>query len=208
MQPKTCQNRHVSETSDLRQRIVDAATEVLREHGPKRLTQPEVARVLGIRQSHLTYYFPRRADLLMALADRFLEHVAHDLGQIGDGKQRAEAVWLAVNRSITDPGAMRSFLGLLIEAEQDPTLRELLAAHTEQFVGLVAGELGRSPSDADVRLGLAALRGIALDGLLHRRPHSARAALAMGKRLGLTQRPPKSTAPKPASASARRGRSR
>ncbi|HEY6728540.1 MAG TPA: TetR/AcrR family transcriptional regulator [Polyangiaceae bacterium] len=208
MKPKTCQNRPVSEPSGLRQRIVDAAIEVLREHGAKRLTQPEVAKLLGIRQSHLTYYFPRRADLLMALADRFLEHMAQDLGQIAEGKQRAEAVWLAVNRSITAPGAMRSFLGLLIEAERDPTLRELLAAHTEQFVGLVARELGRSPADADVRLGLAALRGIALDGLLHRRLHSARAALAIGKRLGLTQRQPKAAPPKPARTTAGRGRSR
>ncbi|HEU5077196.1 MAG TPA: TetR/AcrR family transcriptional regulator [Polyangiaceae bacterium] len=199
----------MSDTSDLRQRIVDAATEVLEQQGPKRLTQPVVAKLLGIRQSHLTYYFPRRADLLMALADRFLEHVANALGQIGEGKQRAEEVWLAVNRSITAPGSMRSFLGLLIEAEQDPTLRELLAVHSEQFVGLVARELGRSPADADVRLGLAALRGIALDGLLHRRTHSARAALAIGRRLGLVgvTHPPKSPGP-PGNAAARRGRSR
>lgn len=188
----------MSDTSDLRQRIVDAAIEVLQQHGPKRLTQPEVAKLLGIRQSHLTYYFPRRADLLMALADRFLGHAAHGLGQIGQGKARAQEVWLAVNRSVTAPGAMRSFLGLVIEAEQDPALRELLATHSEQFVALVARELGRAATDADVRLGVAALRGLALDALLHQRAHSDRAALAIGKRLGLTQRTAKTPEAKPA----------
>ena len=33
------------------------------------LTQPKIAKALGLRQSHLTYYFPRKADLFAALLD-------------------------------------------------------------------------------------------------------------------------------------------
>ena len=53
---------------DVRTSILEAALTLLADHGVSRLTQPGVARAAGIRQSHLTYYFPTRADLLKATA--------------------------------------------------------------------------------------------------------------------------------------------
>jgi AcrR family transcriptional regulator len=46
------------------------AVALVRERGLAGLTQPRVARAAGISQSHLTYYFPTRRDLLTAVLDR------------------------------------------------------------------------------------------------------------------------------------------
>jgi AcrR family transcriptional regulator len=47
---------------DVRTRILEAALGLLAEHGVTELTQPKIAAAAGVRQSHLTYYFPTRMD--------------------------------------------------------------------------------------------------------------------------------------------------
>src|SRR3989338_101462 len=48
----------------VRERIVDAAVQLLHERGINALTQASVSALAGVRQSHLTYYFPTRNALL------------------------------------------------------------------------------------------------------------------------------------------------
>ncbi len=57
----------------VRDRILAAALALLRETGIQGLSQVQVARRARVRQSHLTYYFPRRHDLLAAVAVRFVD---------------------------------------------------------------------------------------------------------------------------------------
>ena len=52
---------------DRRQDIIEAGLATLREHGYAGFTQPRVAARAGLRQSHLTYYYPTRIDLLTAV---------------------------------------------------------------------------------------------------------------------------------------------
>jgi AcrR family transcriptional regulator len=52
---------------DRRKEILGAGVTILREQGLAGLTQPRVAAKTGLRQSHLTYYYPTRADLLTAV---------------------------------------------------------------------------------------------------------------------------------------------
>src|SRR3712207_5502484 len=66
---------------DTRTRILDAALGLLAEGGE--LTQPRVARAAGVRQSHLTYYFPTVTDLLQAVARHSFEKLARELGAAG-----------------------------------------------------------------------------------------------------------------------------
>jgi AcrR family transcriptional regulator len=54
--------------TDRRKDILEAGLAILREHGLAGLTQPRIAARTGLRQSHLTYYYPTRADLLAAVA--------------------------------------------------------------------------------------------------------------------------------------------
>jgi AcrR family transcriptional regulator len=53
---------------DHRKKILEAGLNILREQGLAGLTQPRLAAITGLRQSHLTYYYPTRADLLAAAA--------------------------------------------------------------------------------------------------------------------------------------------
>ena len=53
---------------DHRKDILDAGMAILQEQGLAGLTQPKIAARTGLRQSHLTYYYPTRADLVTAVA--------------------------------------------------------------------------------------------------------------------------------------------
>jgi len=50
--------------------IVDCAIDLMAEVGFARFSALQVAKAYGIRQSHLTYYFPSRDDLLAAMSER------------------------------------------------------------------------------------------------------------------------------------------
>lgn len=56
-----------SKPDSVRQRLLNAALGLMHEQGFHALTQARVAAVAGVRQSHLTYYFPTRNDLLKAV---------------------------------------------------------------------------------------------------------------------------------------------
>src|SRR4051794_33085198 len=120
------------EENETRERILDAAFTVLFRDGVKKFTQPEAAKVAGMRQSHLTYYFPRKADLVTAVVARFLRTAAGRFGSAGDQEGPA-AVIAAVSRLVTEPIHMRVFLALIVEADREPALREVLSRHITEF---------------------------------------------------------------------------
>lgn len=170
----------------MKQRILAAAEAIVRRDGAKRLTQPEVARRAQIRQSHLTYYFPRRTDLLAALAGVFLERTSRELTALENQDPAPDplAVIALVERLMAPPDAMRAFIGLIVEADQDPALRSMLVPHLVEFNALIARHLGRSPSDPDVPLLLAAVRGFGLENLLTDRDNAGPSIQAAAARLG------------------------
>lgn len=45
------------------------AVDILEKHGIQSLTQMEVAKGVAIPQGQLTYHFPKRTDLIMAVTD-------------------------------------------------------------------------------------------------------------------------------------------
>jgi len=54
----------------MRDRILDRALELFNERGVEYVGTRELARELGMKAGHITYYFPTRDDLVAALADR------------------------------------------------------------------------------------------------------------------------------------------
>jgi len=56
-----------SKSNSVRQRLLNAALSLMHEQGFHALTQARIAATAGVRQSHLTYYFPTRNDLLKAV---------------------------------------------------------------------------------------------------------------------------------------------
>jgi AcrR family transcriptional regulator len=152
----------------VRERILAAAVATLREHGLQKLTQVRVAKRARVRQSHLTYYFPSREDLLEAVATRVVDQIArHGTESTGTpGDQGAMLTRLAT--AVTDPEHMRMFVGLIVEADEDPAVREMLVKGTQHMEAAVAEALGGDHSAERARLVLAAVWGLGLYRFLMR----------------------------------------
>jgi AcrR family transcriptional regulator len=112
--------------ADRRGQIVRAALEVVREGGLGSFTQPRVARRAGLRQSHLTYYFPTRDDLLAAVAHEAVAQRIVALGPIGEAGG-AEKKLAALVDVLVDPEQTRVLLALTQSAELDDAIRTSMA---------------------------------------------------------------------------------
>ncbi|HZM33699.1 MAG TPA: TetR family transcriptional regulator [Burkholderiales bacterium] len=105
----------------VRSRILEAALRLLAERGAHELTQPKVAAAAGVRQSHLTYYFPTRTDLLQAVASHSIDKLARGLGA-ARGATLAEGIAAGA----ADKRRSRVMLGLVAAADQDPAIKKRL----------------------------------------------------------------------------------
>lgn len=171
---------------DLRQKILETALDIVESQGIKALTQPRLAKALGLRQSHLTYYFPRKADLVVALLGSSHERARRKISARG-GPESFVALLQMIEALIFDRNRMRFFLGIIYEASEDPELRDVLAAHARGLAELVAPHFGRATDDPEVLAFIDLLRGLGLRMLLE--PDSSieprRALEQAAARLGL-----------------------
>ncbi|HEU4565722.1 MAG TPA: TetR/AcrR family transcriptional regulator [Gemmatimonadaceae bacterium] len=144
MSPAARGARGGAEVGGIRERILHAAMAILREEGIQGLSQVRVARRAQVRQSHLTYYFPKRHDLVEAVAVRFADGVAHGIGETAAGPAAGApaAVLERIAAAIADHGHMRMFAGVIVEADGDPELRAVVARATLRVQSMVAELLG------------------------------------------------------------------
>jgi AcrR family transcriptional regulator len=158
--------------ADVRARLLEAADDILRESGIRKLSQVQVARRAGVRQSHLTYYFPKRHDLFEALAARFVEGITEGLREAAEGasEEGTQAYVLGLAEAIADEEHMRLFIGVIAEADQNPELRELLVHGADRMVESLSAALGGDHAAARAEVLLAAMWGLGLHNLLVRRP--------------------------------------
>lgn len=151
----------VNADNSVRQRILDAALDLIDEQGIKALTQPRVAKAAGLRQSHLTYYFPRKADLLVAILQ-----ASHERGSKKRKAKGAPEDFDKAMKSLADimcdSDRMRFFLGIVLEASEDPKLRAVLASHARGLAEAVAPLFGRTADDPAVLAFIDNLRGMGL----------------------------------------------
>jgi len=173
---------------DLRQRILDTAFDIVESVGIKALTQPRLAKALGLRQSHLTYYFPRKVDLVLALLQSSHERASAEMSQRG-GAASFDAVMGLLEGLIFDRNRMRFFLSIIHETSGDPELRSILAAHARGLAELVSPHFNRGADDPDVLAYIDLLRGLGLRMLLEpERNVTARSVLeSTAARFGLTK---------------------
>ena len=118
---------HPTTRADIRTRILQTAFGLLADHGVAWLTQPRVSRAAGVRQSHLTYYFPRRADLLAGVARYFVEsHSGIWLARAKQGKLGVNRLPGVLTEALTDRRSVRAMLGIISAADEDPQIRDAL----------------------------------------------------------------------------------
>lgn len=108
---------------DVKESILQAGVALLKTQGIAALTQPKVARAAGVKQSHLTYYFPKRTDLLLGIAEHTIDKVTADLAARLEHEGAAAAFTETLTAAMIDGVPPRIILGLIVAAESDPGLR-------------------------------------------------------------------------------------
>jgi AcrR family transcriptional regulator len=132
-----------------RERIVDAGLAVLDEAGPLGLTQPRVARSAGLSQSHLTYYFPTRADLVEAIAETAAARLLAGYDAVLRKADRPEKLADAMGRLLRRTEGTRVLLLLIAEADREPAVRSLIRRLTPEVRGRIARGLDAAGIAAD-----------------------------------------------------------
>lgn len=158
-----------------RARILDAGVDLLQTQGIAALTQPRVAKAAGLTQSHLTYYFPTRNALLLAIAEAAIEHVLAELGRAGAAPPAALGDQLG--QLIPQQAPVRVMLGLIVAADSEPALRASLEAmilRIRQGVTALLERRGLAATPPQVLLVHAAVVGLSV--MHHARQSEASAA--------------------------------
>src|ERR1700677_2690599 len=167
---------------DHRQKILEAGLAILREQGLASLTQPRIAAKTGLRQSHLTYYYPTRRDLLMAVARRVMElqiaAVRSLLGSVSSTEEAAKTLATAVCQLENT----RVFAALNQVADREPAVQALYGDLLRDFTAELThflDRLGLSPNPARVDLMHSLWVGLAQINLATGRPEAERRARAV-----------------------------
>ena len=117
-----------------RDRILDATEAVLRRFGPEKATVVAVAKALGMSHANIYRFFPSKAELHAAVADRWLKVVSAPLARIADEPGPA-------------PDRLGRWFHTLAELKRrkvldDPELFANYHAVAEASTGVVATHLG------------------------------------------------------------------
>lgn len=156
-----------------KQKILNAALDVLMKNGFQALTQTRVAEVAGLSQGLLTYHFPTRSDLLRAVVDESKARMGH----FRTLEQRGNLSWVAIEEIMTNfalsSNMPRLMLALTIAGDDDPSLAAWFAEsdlNSRQSFRMLIAQLGYQADDASLHLMRATLIGAAL---IHLQQNSA-----------------------------------
>ena len=149
--------------SSARERILFAAVEILNADGFGALTQTRAAERAGLRQSHVTYYFPTRNDLLRETAafgcNTMIDVMA---GAIDSGMLNIETLREFIAPDIHDRRFARLMCALTVASDEDesikPWLKTFEAANRECFI-LSFQKLGLVIQESDLEVFHATLVG-------------------------------------------------
>lgn len=142
-------------------RILNAAIDLLETSGIRALTQPAVAKLVGIPQGQLTYHFQKRADLILAVTQSSLDRVAEYLWQnhpelTSKSFEKLLGFILEIVKSKT---RMRALLGLVVEADDSAEIREKLMNQGAKVRSLIATGLRIGEDSPEVSVAHAAILG-------------------------------------------------
>ena len=155
---------------DVRDRILDAALVVLQNEGLQKFTQTRVAAEAKVRQSHLTYYFPTRADLLEGAATRVLDAVTATIAKAAQAGPEwgAAPIFGVLAHNMVGSTHMRMFLAMIIESDRDPAVRDLLVRGSARVREGIAAALGGPDAEQRARVIQVAIWGLGLYAFAHR----------------------------------------
>jgi len=103
-------------------KILNAALDVLLQEGFTALTQTRVAEVAGIRQGLLTYHFPTRSDLLTAVVDESKVRMAEYRNGPENGPLTLDSIKEIMTHFALAKTFPRLMLALTVATDEDPSL--------------------------------------------------------------------------------------
>jgi AcrR family transcriptional regulator len=162
---------------DVRESILHAGVALLKKQGIAALTQPKVAKAAGIKQSHLTYYFPKRTDLLLGIAEHTIERVISDLETRMKAGRPRTAFAETIATAMINGAPPRVMVGLIVAADADPTLRPPLRKLIKHIRARIQSALDTTGATAGINAALlfhATIVGLAVMHDARRTPESAR----------------------------------
>ena len=157
--------------------ILDAGAALLKDKGIAALTQPQVARAAGIKQSHLTYYFPTRAELLLAIAEHAIDTTLTRVGGRFDTRPPAAASGERLAEVMIGGIPPRLIVGLIVAADAEPGIRATLGnfiAHIRNRLQSLLAAAGIGADDESALLFHATLVGLAIMHQARLSPESER----------------------------------
>jgi AcrR family transcriptional regulator len=151
--------------TDRRDELIEAGLEILREEGLAGFSQARIASRVGLRQGHLTYYFPSRTALLVAVARKAIANQLAALAQMTSSAESKEAVAKAITAATQNHRNTRVLVALNQAADQEPEVRALFNELTDGFVSQLAPllqALGISPHEDRIDLFHALFVGLSV----------------------------------------------
>ncbi|MBX5491462.1 MAG: helix-turn-helix transcriptional regulator [Chloroflexi bacterium] len=147
------QRRAAERREETRERLLAAALEVFAEQGYHAGTTKAITQRAGVAEGLLFHYFPTKAELLVAVAERApLGVEMRRLLAEAAGRPVAEALpdiarrWFQVLRD------NRALLRVFFEqAHADPRVHAVLQAHGERFAALIADYLAERAALGELR---------------------------------------------------------
>lgn len=114
-------------SASTRERILTAAVELLHTEGFGALTQQAVAAKASVRQSHVTYYFATRNELLRATAQYGCEQMLGPIeGAAATGLLTRESLRDNLLPDVADRGFIRLMSSLLAACDEDESIKTWL----------------------------------------------------------------------------------
>jgi AcrR family transcriptional regulator len=160
----------------VKESILASGIALLSEKGIAALTQPQVARAAGIKQSHLTYYFPTRADLMLGVAEAVISSTLTRLSARMMDKPRRATLAATVADAMIAGVPPRVIIGLIVAADADPAIRRRLRkliAHVRAQVQALLAKAGLAAGAEAALLFHAAVVGLAV---MHQAQMNAKSA--------------------------------
>ncbi len=156
---------------NVRERLLAAAVKLVQTQSLQRLSQARVAAAAGLRQSHLTYYFPTRKDLIKAIVQTIHADMTESFDITVFTKEKTTASTDRIREffaeRIREPLMARLMLALMTAADEDPLLRQWLADFNNDLIERLRNiflKLGLHPSDDELALLHASFIGAATLG--------------------------------------------
>lgn len=128
-----------SERPGVRERILESAVSIAQTTGLESMTQARVAREAGVRQSHLTYYFPTRVDLIKAMFEVVREQIVEEnrkaVEQIASSDAKpVDRLRDYLKKELEDPARARMLLSLFMAAREDEKLMAWLTEFEREML--------------------------------------------------------------------------